>query len=299
MLRLIGLLRAQGFDWDTWVGSSEEAPFNDTKYLPSPPAVKPTSSCEPGVNLYGGDLKVAAGAKATAVACAAACKAAAGCVAYVFQTCNTTGSAAAAAAAAADGDDDIDATIGRGAHMGLGGGSSSRTPQNSAALAKPPSCFLKSGGWKVEKGDPMNPGCHLCSQILGPPPPQKPPPGLHPWFPTNAADADQICRDEWLPYVDRQWTHGVNLMQAAYLWGLEHRLAPTKGWLRRGRAMWDKIYKYHGLPTGVPSGDECLAGDSPSRGTETCTVVETMMSLGEMYAISGDISPGRVCHLDR
>ena len=39
VLRLIGLLRAQGFDWDTWVGSSEGAPFNDTKYLPSPPAV--------------------------------------------------------------------------------------------------------------------------------------------------------------------------------------------------------------------------------------------------------------------
>ena len=47
-----------------------------------------------------------------------------------------------------------------------------------------------------------------------------------------------------VPFVDRQWTHGVNLMQAAYIWGLEHRLAPTAGWIERGKEMIGKIYKY-------------------------------------------------------
>ena len=137
----------------------------------------------------------------------------------------------------------------------------------------------------MKHGD-QNAGCTLCSQVLRPP---SPPSDIRAYFPETEADADQICKDQWMPIVDRQWIHGVNLMQAAYIWGLEHRLNATAGWLERGKLLWQKIYALHGLPTGVPTGDECVSGTSPSRGTETCTVVETMMSLGTMFAVSGDL----------
>jgi uncharacterized protein len=47
---------------------------------------------------------------------------------------------------------------------------------------------------------------------------------------------------------------------------------------------------YHGLPNGVFSCDEHLAGRDPSHGSELCTVVETMFSLEIALAILGDPS---------
>src|SRR5919202_784701 len=44
---------------------------------------------------------------------------------------------------------------------------------------------------------------------------------------------------------------------------------------------------YHGQPTGVFTGDEHLAGRSPSQGTELCAVVEYMYSLKTLLAIHG------------
>ena len=46
--------------------------------------------------------------------------------------------------------------------------------------------------------------------------------------------------------------------------------------------------KYHGLPNGIFSGDEHLAGPDPSQGIELCAVVETMFSFEEDFAIVGD-----------
>ncbi len=45
--------------------------------------------------------------------------------------------------------------------------------------------------------------------------------------------------------------------------------------------------QYHGMVTGVFSGDECLAGISPIRGTELCSVVELMYSLEHLVMITG------------
>ena len=50
--------------------------------------------------------------------------------------------------------------------------------------------------------------------------------------------------------------------------------------------------RYHGLPNGMFSCDEHLAGRNPSQGSELCTVVETMFSLEQSLAILGDPTLG-------
>jgi hypothetical protein len=49
-----------------------------------------------------------------------------------------------------------------------------------------------------------------------------------------------------------------------------------------------KLDQFHGMVTGVFSGDECLAGRSPVQGTELCAVVEFMYSLENLLSIFGD-----------
>lgn len=49
-----------------------------------------------------------------------------------------------------------------------------------------------------------------------------------------------------------------------------------------------KLDRYHGMVTGVFSGDECLAGLSPTQGTELCAVVEYAYSLEHLLALLGD-----------
>ena len=50
----------------------------------------------------------------------------------------------------------------------------------------------------------------------------------------------------------------------------------------------DDITKYHGLPTGMFTGDEAIHGNNPTQGTELCQIVEYMYSLETMYRISGN-----------
>lgn len=50
--------------------------------------------------------------------------------------------------------------------------------------------------------------------------------------------------------------------------------------------------QYHGMPSGVFSGDEHLAGRSPGQGTELCAVVESLYSLENLMAITGDPALG-------
>lgn len=52
--------------------------------------------------------------------------------------------------------------------------------------------------------------------------------------------------------------------------------------------MIDKLDRYHGMVTGVFTGDECLAGMSPIQGTELCAVAEYMYSLEILLSIMGD-----------
>jgi hypothetical protein len=84
------------------------------------------------------------------------------------------------------------------------------------------------------------------------------------------------------------YTHGVNNGQA---------IKSGAVWYRQSgdRADWDSSYvrmqrldKYHGQASGVFGCDEHLAGTMPSRGTELCTVVETMFSYETLFEIQGD-----------
>jgi hypothetical protein len=57
------------------------------------------------------------------------------------------------------------------------------------------------------------------------------------------------------------------------------------------RAVYDMMAKqdrYHGMVTGIFSGDECLAGKDPTHGTELCSVVEYMYSLEVLLSVLGD-----------
>jgi len=87
-------------------------------------------------------------------------------------------------------------------------------------------------------------------------------------------------------------THGVNngqALKAAPVWSLlSGNPADRKGFAQ----MLDALDKYHGLPNGMFSCDEHLAGRSPVQGSELCTVVETMFSLEQSLAILGDASIG-------
>ncbi|KAA6463278.1 hypothetical protein DYQ86_08155 [Acidobacteria bacterium AB60] len=83
-------------------------------------------------------------------------------------------------------------------------------------------------------------------------------------------------------------THGVNNGQAVKtgpVWSLVSGSAQDRGAVLQMIAALDR---YHGLPNGMFSCDEHLAGRDPSQGSELCTVVEYMFSLEQSFAITGD-----------
>jgi hypothetical protein len=61
--------------------------------------------------------------------------------------------------------------------------------------------------------------------------------------------------------------------------------------------MLDKLHRFHGMVNGLFTGDECLAGLSPTQGTELCAVVEYAYSLEVALAIFGDAAFGD--HVER
>jgi hypothetical protein len=88
-------------------------------------------------------------------------------------------------------------------------------------------------------------------------------------------------------------THGVNngqaLKTAAVRYRLSGELASERANFNRQMATLDR---FHGLPNGMFSCDEHLAGLDPSHGTELCTVVETLYSLEVALATFGDAAIG-------
>jgi len=83
-------------------------------------------------------------------------------------------------------------------------------------------------------------------------------------------------------------THGVNNGQAVKtgpVWSMVSGSDTDRAAVLK---MIDELDKYHGLPNGMFSCDEHLAGPNPSQGSELCTVVEYMFSLEHALAISGD-----------
>ncbi len=87
-------------------------------------------------------------------------------------------------------------------------------------------------------------------------------------------------------------THGVNNGQAIKtgpVWSLVSGDSSDRSAVF---TMITELNKYHGLPNGMFSCDEHLAGLDPSQGSELCTVVEYMFSLEQALAITGNVSLG-------
>ena len=83
-------------------------------------------------------------------------------------------------------------------------------------------------------------------------------------------------------------THVVNNAMAVKTAGVWYRQSEDPAdWQAICHAI-DILDRYHGQVTGLFTGDEHLAGLSPSQGTELCAVVEYMYSLEVLLAILGD-----------
>lgn len=93
------------------------------------------------------------------------------------------------------------------------------------------------------------------------------------------------------PTQKDKWTyegHVVNNAMAIKETALWWRLSGDENDLTFADYMIDALDRYHGMPTGVFSGDECVAGKSPVQGTELCAVVEYMFSLETIIRLSGN-----------
>lgn len=106
--------------------------------------------------------------------------------------------------------------------------------------------------------------------------------------PTDKTILDHKPGESDLPDRAMQ-AHGVNNGMALKTAAIQYRANGNR------QQEWDnfrmqlaKLDKYHGLPNGMFSCDEHLAGPNPVQGTELCTVVDTMFSLEVALATFGD-----------
>ncbi|KEY56441.1 beta-L-arabinofuranosidase domain-containing protein [Serratia sp. DD3] len=85
-------------------------------------------------------------------------------------------------------------------------------------------------------------------------------------------------------------SHVVNNAMAVKAYALVWKLT---GEARDRQTPYDfinQLDRHHGTAVGTFTGDECLAGKSPLRGTELCAAVEYMYSLEQLITIYGDLS---------
>ncbi len=86
--------------------------------------------------------------------------------------------------------------------------------------------------------------------------------------------------------------HVVNNAMAPKMPALWYRLSGNPGDRAAIHQIIEKLDRYHGMATGIFTGDECLAGTSPVQGTELCAVVEYMYSLEIAISILGEAAFG-------
>ena len=89
--------------------------------------------------------------------------------------------------------------------------------------------------------------------------------------------------DSLFPYL-----HGVNAGQGLKWGAVMRRFTYDDSLLNSTRNGVEWTFRYHGAPSGAIIGDERQAGLSPVRGTELCSVVETMFSLTFLYHTIGE-----------
>ena len=78
--------------------------------------------------------------------------------------------------------------------------------------------------------------------------------------------------------------NAMGIKAPALLW----RLTGMDDFKKMAPRALETMDRYHGEANGLFSGDECLAGRSPSQGTELCAIVEFMFSLENDLAALGD-----------
>ncbi len=93
------------------------------------------------------------------------------------------------------------------------------------------------------------------------------------------------------PTPKHRWSymgHVVNNAMAPKAHALWQRVTGDEGDRAAAREMIEKLERFHGMVTGVFTGDECLAGKQPTHGTELCAVVEYAFSLEVLLSVLGD-----------
>jgi uncharacterized protein len=106
---------------------------------------------------------------------------------------------------------------------------------------------------------------------------------------TSKMTANDLGLHEGTRFPDRAMqTHGVNnamALKSSALWWLISKDPSFRSGVNQQLAALDT---YHGIPNGMFSADEHLAGKNPSQGIELCAVVENMFSIECAVAILGD-----------
>ncbi|EEQ89916.1 uncharacterized protein BDCG_05036 [Blastomyces dermatitidis ER-3] len=108
-------------------------------------------------------------------------------------------------------------------------------------------------------------------------------------------DLDTMPRKE----TDRlyHFVHGVNAGQGLKAGAVIRRFTHDDALLESARRGVNWTFLYHGGPSGGIIADERLVGLSPVRGTELCSVVESMYSLSYLYQSIGDRDFADRCEL--
>ncbi|KAL4890309.1 hypothetical protein BDV59DRAFT_209791 [Aspergillus ambiguus] len=88
--------------------------------------------------------------------------------------------------------------------------------------------------------------------------------------------------------VNYPYEHGVNVAQGLKFGAVVRRFKHDDAFAETSRNAVKWTMQYHGTPSGSVIADEQLAGLSPVRGVELCTVVETMFSLSYNYQALGE-----------
>jgi DUF1680 family protein len=105
------------------------------------------------------------------------------------------------------------------------------------------------------------------------------------WFAGRDWVMDATAQQNQENWIHR---HGVNVAMALKTPVIYYQAKGDKKYLDAFKTVWNDLMKLNGLPMGMFSADEDLHGNAPTQGVELCAVTETMFSLEQAIAITGD-----------